>query len=994
MSLRLVVFGGLELTRDNGSVVATQHRRLALLALVAVSRELGVSRDKLLGFLWPESPPDSARHSLEQLVYGLRRELGDAIFLDGNPLRLNPNVVLSDIEALEQSLERGAFEDAATIYRGPFLDGFFLSEAPEFERWVASERSRLSERQASLLEKLATLAQGRHEPDRAVEWWRKRAALEPLSGRGALGLMRSLAEAGDRAGALQHARVYDMLLQQELQSAPDPAVASFAAELRAAPNADVPRPRSQSQDQSELYLKASIAASEGELTSASATSMRRTLALRWENRRSPAARVIAALALIVPLVLAAVWVRRVSTAAQNNRPPPDSNRVVVLPFRVSAADSSLAYLREGMVDLLAAKLTREGGPASIDPRSTMNAWRRTVGESAADVSKDAALRVAHAVGAGQALVGEAVRSGDNVLVLNGTLLLVRDGTVLSHRSVSGSVDSLTWLVDRLAAALLADEAGEREERVAALTRTSLPALHGYLAGRAAYRRGDDEAAVAHYTRALELDSTFVLAGLELAAAAGLSFKLRPVEQASVDQGWYAEADSSWRRGIELAMKEQNRLSGRDRAYLTALRGRRYPLSSSALEQLTAWDHSVQTSPDRPDSWYQLGYVLLYQGPSLGLSDSHARAAAAFERALSLDSAFLPPIAALLEIAAFGGDAIEVRRLGARYLAGNRSGEIAEYIRWRVATVSGDSAATTSLRVRFESMSTQSLARIQWASQLAGIALDDADSAVSVLLRRSGSKVDRARAIVMTQNLALNRGRPRGFVQLLDTILDVQGAAYRNRRFRVVYDMFWDAHGLGAQAARQIERNAVAALAADPAIQSVRVLGDLFVAAQWRLWRGDTVQVARIVELLRRATVRDSWFASRVVLLDALLASAARRPDALALINRVDSIALQGCCESAHYANLVLARLRKQAGDAPGALRAVRRARWYFPPEYLSSSLREEGRLAALSGDRKGAIRAYRHYLTLRSAPEPELRADAEHVRAELARLEKLEGQGR
>jgi hypothetical protein len=53
-----------------------------------------------------------------------------------------------------------------------------------------------------------------------------------------------------------------------------------------------------------------------------------------------------------------------------------------------------------------------------------------------------------------------------------------------------------------------------------------------------------------------------------------------------------------------------------------------------------------------------------------------------------------------------------------------------------------------------------------------------------------------------------------------------------------------------------------------------------------------------------------------------------------------------------------------------------------------TALRDEGRYAALAGDREGAIRAYRHYLTLRSDPEPAVRSKVEEVRAELAALER------
>ncbi len=51
----------------------------------------------------------------------------------------------------------------------------------------------------------------------------------------------------------------------------------------------------------------------------------------------------------------------------------DANVVAVAPFRVTSADPSLGYLREGMVDLLAAKLTGQGGPRAADPRSVLSA---------------------------------------------------------------------------------------------------------------------------------------------------------------------------------------------------------------------------------------------------------------------------------------------------------------------------------------------------------------------------------------------------------------------------------------------------------------------------------------------------------------------------------------------------------------------------------------------------------------------------------------------
>jgi hypothetical protein len=88
-----------------------------------------------------------------------------------------------------------------------------------------------------------------------------------------------------------------------------------------------------------------------------------------------------------------------------------------------------------------------------------------------------------------------------------------------------------------------------------------------------------------------------------------------------------------------------------------------------------------------------------------------------------------------------------------------------------------------------------------------------------------------------------------------------------------------------------------------------------------------------------------------------------------------------------FANLEVARLRERQGDRRAALAAVRRRPYaYHHTEYLAAHLREEGRLAALTGDSAGAVRAYEHYLALRSDPEPALRPEVDAVRAELAKV--------
>ena len=234
---RLTTFGTLALAGPANDIVLGDHghhrRRLALLAVLAAAGERGRSRDRLLPLFWPEATQSKARHSLDQLLYALRGSVDEAVFAGVNPLRLNPDVIESDVSAFRAAIERGDLEAAAATYRGPFLDGFYLSDAPEFERWVEDERFRLAGFHADALERLArnATAAGRHEM--AARWWKALTEVEPLSSRSAAGLIRALVATEDHAAALQFAKRYEAMLALELGASIDPVIATLVAEVRA-----------------------------------------------------------------------------------------------------------------------------------------------------------------------------------------------------------------------------------------------------------------------------------------------------------------------------------------------------------------------------------------------------------------------------------------------------------------------------------------------------------------------------------------------------------------------------------------------------------------------------------------------------------------------------------------------------------------------------------------------------------------------------------------
>jgi len=220
---------------------AAQPRRLAVLALLARAGRPGITREKILALLWPDEPEERARRSLNQAVYSLRRDLGDEdALLGAKDLRLNLDRIEVDTIEFDDAIKENDVERAIRLYDGPFLDGLFVARAGEFERWVEAERAALALDYARALERAATGAGERGDHQAAVALWRKLAATDPLNGRVTLSVMTALVAAGDVNAALQHARLHEALLDQELGLPPDRDIAAFARELRARPTGVCP----------------------------------------------------------------------------------------------------------------------------------------------------------------------------------------------------------------------------------------------------------------------------------------------------------------------------------------------------------------------------------------------------------------------------------------------------------------------------------------------------------------------------------------------------------------------------------------------------------------------------------------------------------------------------------------------------------------------------------------------------------------------------------
>ncbi|HEX6250637.1 MAG TPA: BTAD domain-containing putative transcriptional regulator [Gemmatimonadaceae bacterium] len=227
---------------------AAQRRRLALLAILAAPPVRPHTRDRLIGQLWPEQGTESARHLLSASIHVLRKALGpDVLVTSGDEIGLRADAAEVDAAEFREAYAAAEYERAVDLYRGAFLEGFYISDTPEFEQWVDEERQEYAALYGRALESLAELRAAAGDADGAVAAWRRLAALDPYSARTAIGLMQALVRLGNRPAAIQHARVHAQLLAQEFETAADPEVTALAESLRAQTGAEpssgvAPRP--------------------------------------------------------------------------------------------------------------------------------------------------------------------------------------------------------------------------------------------------------------------------------------------------------------------------------------------------------------------------------------------------------------------------------------------------------------------------------------------------------------------------------------------------------------------------------------------------------------------------------------------------------------------------------------------------------------------------------------------------------------------------------
>jgi DNA-binding SARP family transcriptional activator/predicted ATPase len=236
--LRLVLLGKPQILRDGVPVTGfVYNKALALLAYLAVTKRPH-SRESLAGLLWGEMPDAAAKANLRKILSVLReiaapnveigrQEVGfnrdsnywlDTEIFESKPQDPTPTSITP---AEMQDRDVKLLDDAVQLYKGDFLEGFYVHDAPAFEEWVLPERERLQRKMQQALYQLAAHYTARGQYARGIDYTSRLLALEPWHEEVHQQMMRLLALSGQRSAALNQFEICRRLLADELGVEPN-----------------------------------------------------------------------------------------------------------------------------------------------------------------------------------------------------------------------------------------------------------------------------------------------------------------------------------------------------------------------------------------------------------------------------------------------------------------------------------------------------------------------------------------------------------------------------------------------------------------------------------------------------------------------------------------------------------------------------------------------------------------------------------------------------
>lgn len=246
-SLQITLFNGIHVSQNGKTLTLAYDKVRALLAYLLLESNKPQRRETLTGLLWPEQTEKEARHSLSQALLKLRQAINSeysVVLANRHTVQLNPEAHIElDTAVFSTTLHQcqthqhvqpelceacmARRETVVSLYKGPFLAGLSVSDAPEFEQWQTQQRAQFQRQALNVLAKLTTYHEKRGELQQAIAYAQQQLILEPWQEETHRQLMRLMLYNGQRSRAIAQYLTCVQMLDDELGVPPSAETAAL-----------------------------------------------------------------------------------------------------------------------------------------------------------------------------------------------------------------------------------------------------------------------------------------------------------------------------------------------------------------------------------------------------------------------------------------------------------------------------------------------------------------------------------------------------------------------------------------------------------------------------------------------------------------------------------------------------------------------------------------------------------------------------------------------
>ncbi|NLK63865.1 MAG: hypothetical protein GX289_02095 [Tissierellia bacterium] len=192
------------------------NKAVALICLLVLNEKRYLSRDKIIGYLWPDSNTDAAKYNLRYNLWLIKKNIledknnNSFIKVDTECCSINSkydyDCDINDIMKFKPSCRDtvDSMLKLKRLFRGDLLEGCYFNKCDEFNDLIIYERINFEQRKVKILQRLAEVYENDKMYDVCIEVLKEILEIEPYDEKIALKLMDIYRKIGKRALAIKY----------------------------------------------------------------------------------------------------------------------------------------------------------------------------------------------------------------------------------------------------------------------------------------------------------------------------------------------------------------------------------------------------------------------------------------------------------------------------------------------------------------------------------------------------------------------------------------------------------------------------------------------------------------------------------------------------------------------------------------------------------------------------------------------------------------------